>query len=231
MQVMRVLLGPSGCAWDRAQSASSLAPYLLEETYEVLDAIDQGDPRSLCEELGDLLFQVVFQTELAAQEGRFVMRDVIGGIHDKLVRRHPHVFADVDAKDVDAAIRSWEQAKAEERRGRDPLEGVPKQLPALLRAVRVEEKLRAVADARWTLTPAQRAARIPESLATFMPEASASADESAEAIEARAGELLLDTALLVASRGIDPESALRKALERWSATAQNAAPGPQARSS
>src|SRR6516162_3549461 len=127
--VMRRLLAKDGCPWDREQSFETLRKYVLEEACEVIDAIDGGDRKALREELGDLLLQVVFQAELARREGSFAIDDVVAGIVDKLVHRHPHVFGHMTAKDADEVLRNWEKLKAAEKQGRGILGGVPRSLP------------------------------------------------------------------------------------------------------
>src|ERR1700752_5059247 len=150
--VMRRLLAPDGCPWDREQSYETLRKYVLEEACEVIDAIDSGDRKGLREELGDLLLQVVFQAELARREGSFAIDDVVSGIVDKLVYRHPHVFGHMSAKDADEVLRNWEKLKAKEKGDRGILAGVPRSMPALTRAQRIGEKVSRVgfdwADAR-----------------------------------------------------------------------------------
>ena len=142
--IMDRLRGPGGCPWDREQTLRSLRPYVLEETYEVLEAIDAGDSREHCEELGDLLLQIVFQAQLAKEEGRFDFADVAQAISNKLVSRHPHVFGDADVKDAEGVLRQWAALEREEKkakgRGESVLEGVPKEMPALARADRLTEK-------------------------------------------------------------------------------------------
>src|SRR5262249_54008751 len=126
------------------QTLETLKPYLIEEAYEVLEAMDAADPREHCEELGDLLFQIVFQSALAAQAGRFTMDDVARTIGEKLVRRHPHVFAGLEVAGTDEVLVNWEKIKAAERADKGRVEGaltgVPAALPALLRALRITEK-------------------------------------------------------------------------------------------
>src|SRR5215469_9718243 len=139
--VMRRLLSPDGCPWDREQSFETLRKYALEEACEVIDAIDSGDRKALREELGDLLLQVVFQAELARREGSFAIDDVVAGIVDKLVHRHPHVFGHLTAKDADEVLRNWEKLKAKEKGERGVLGGVPRSMPALTRAQRIGEKV------------------------------------------------------------------------------------------
>lgn len=138
LEIMRRLRGPDGCPWDREQTVESLKPYAVEEVYEVIDAIDRGDLADHCEELGDLLLQVVFQAQLRAEEGAFDFEQVAKAISDKLVRRHPHVFGDVTVADAGEVLVNWNAIKAGEKAGKVPsdslLDKVPKHLPALLKA-------------------------------------------------------------------------------------------------
>jgi MazG family protein len=139
---MTTLRGPNGCPWDRKQTLPSLKPFIIEEAYEVVDAIDHDDRRALAEEVGDLLLEAVFVAELTREEGSFDIYDSITAIHEKLVRRHPHVFGDVEAKDAEQVLVNWEKLKNEERKAEDKslLAGVPQALPALLKASRLTEK-------------------------------------------------------------------------------------------
>jgi len=139
-RIIATLRGPRGCPWDRVQTHQSLAPYLLEETHETLEALDAGDSKKLCEELGDLLFEVFIQAQLAEEAGEFTMRDVIRGINDKLIRRHPHVFADAVAHTPEDVIEQWDELKAEERPGESALAGIPPSLPALARAQAIQRR-------------------------------------------------------------------------------------------
>lgn len=138
--IMARLRGPDGCPWDQAQSLETLRPYLVEETYEVIEAIEEGSSAEHGEELGDLLLQVVFQSELRREAGEFDAADVAHGIADKLVRRHPHVFGDEEAEAPAQALLHWEQMKAKEKANRSAIDGVPRALPALLRAQRITSK-------------------------------------------------------------------------------------------
>ena len=144
VEVMDRLRAEDGCPWDREQTHASLKPFLLEEAYEVLEAIDLQDDEELCSELGDLLLQVVFHAQIAREEDRFCAADVCRAIVDKLVRRHPHVFGDGRADSSDQVLANWEEIKREERSSRgEPasiLDGVPRHLPALLRAQRLQAK-------------------------------------------------------------------------------------------
>src|SRR6201997_3602200 len=115
--VMARLRAPNGCPWDREQTHTTLRTYLIEEAYEVLDALESGDDEKFAEEMGDLLLQVVFHSQIAAEQGRFTVSDVIREVHEKMVRRHPHVFGEKRAKDAAEVLRNWEQIKAQERQG------------------------------------------------------------------------------------------------------------------
>ncbi len=140
--LMTRLRSPEGCPWDRKQTLPDLKPYVIEEAYEVVDAIDRDDRASLLEEIGDLLLQAVFITELTREEGTFDVYDSITAIHDKLVRRHPHVFGDVVAHDAEQVLVNWEKLKRDERQAENKsvLSGVPQSMPALLKASRLTEK-------------------------------------------------------------------------------------------
>jgi MazG family protein len=142
VELMTTLRGPQGCPWDRKQSLATLKPFVIEESYEVVDAIDRDDRAGLAEELGDFLLQAVFIAEIMREEGSFDIYDSITAIHDKLVRRHPHVFGDAQADDAEQVLVNWEKLKNEERKAENKsvLAGVPQTLPALLRASRLTEK-------------------------------------------------------------------------------------------
>jgi tetrapyrrole methylase family protein/MazG family protein len=142
VQLMTTLRGPNGCPWDRKQTLASLKPFIIEESYEVVDAIDRDDRLDLCEELGDFLLQAVFIAEITREEGSFDIDDSVTAIYEKLVRRHPHVFGDVEARDAEQVLVNWEKLKNEERKAENKsvLAGVPQTLPALLKAARLTEK-------------------------------------------------------------------------------------------
>ena len=142
VKLMTTLRAPGGCPWDRKQTLESLKPFVIEEAYEVVDAIDRDNRAALLEEVGDFLLEAVFITEITREEGSFDIYDSITAIHDKLVRRHPHVFGDVEAKDAEQVLVNWEKLKSEERKkeNKGVLSGVPASLPALLKAARLTEK-------------------------------------------------------------------------------------------
>jgi tetrapyrrole methylase family protein/MazG family protein len=143
VRIMHRLRAPGGCPWDGEQTHDSIKPYLIEEAYEVVEAIDARDDRELCTELGDLLLQILFHSEMAAEDTRFDIRDVIRAISEKMVRRHPHVFADTQVSGADDVVRNWSRIKSAERQSAadsSALAGVPRAMPALLRAQRLGEK-------------------------------------------------------------------------------------------
>jgi len=144
LDIVARLRAPDGCPWDREQTHESLKPYLVEETYEVLEAIDHEDYPSLCGELGDLLLHVVFHAQLATEQGRFSFPDVVEGVVEKMVRRHPHVFGDSKVDSVDEVWRHWEKIKGDEKKAKQEegsvLENVPKSLPSLYRADKLQRR-------------------------------------------------------------------------------------------
>jgi MazG family protein len=212
--IMERLRGPQGCPWDREQTLRTLRPYVLEETYEVLEAIDAGDVRAHCEELGDLLLQIVFQAQLMREEGRFEFADVADAISNKLVSRHPHVFGDAEVKDSEGVLRQWAALKREEKKARggglSVLEGVPREMPALARADRLTEKASRVGF-DWPDAGGARA-KVAEELAE-LDEAIAAGD--APAVEHEVGDVLFALANLSRKLGIPPEEALRGTVARF----------------
>ncbi len=142
VDIVAKLRASDGCPWDREQTHASLRENLLEECYEVLEALDEGDPGKLCHELGDLLMQIVFHTQLATEAGEFELGDVVNSINTKLIHRHPHVFGSIKVKDVDEVLLNWEVLKQEEREaGTSMLGGVPKQMPALAYSQEVQRRV------------------------------------------------------------------------------------------
>jgi MazG family protein len=211
VELMQTLLGPNGCPWDREQTLESLRQYVIEEAYEVADAIDGGEPEMLREELGDLLLQVVFQAALTEQQGWFNIDGVIDAISEKLVRRHPWVFGDEQVEDASGAINSWEAIKAKEKKEGGALSGVPVALPGLLRAVRIGEKASAVGY-DWPDAGGPRA-KIDEELRE-LDEAARQGDMAA--VEHELGDLLFALATYGRKQGLDPEAAIRASLNRFS---------------
>jgi tetrapyrrole methylase family protein/MazG family protein len=210
-EVVHRLRAPGGCPWDREQTHESLRPYLLEETYELLEAIDSGDDAKMMEELGDLLLQVAMHAEIAAEEGRFDAAKVSEAVAAKMVKRHPHVFGDVSVANADEVLRNWEHQKMHESRkaGNDEsvVDRVPVSLPALA----------------WTLGLQKRAARVGFDFASPAAAAESVAEEARELAEApdrdrafdEMGDLLFAMVSLARSMKINPEDALRVAGQRF----------------
>lgn len=215
VEIMDQLRDPGGCPWDREQDWESLRGYLLEECHEALEALDTGDREGLCEELGDLLLQIVFLSRLAQEEGAFTARDVVRGIVEKMIRRHPHVFGGEQVADSDEVLRNWERIKEQEKaeRGehrRGVLDGLPPGLPALVRAQRLGEKAARVGF-DWA-EPGQVLAKIREELQEL--QTAVDADDRRAARE-EVGDLLFATAMLARKLNHDPEAALASANRKF----------------
>jgi MazG family protein len=226
VDIMRVLREPGGCPWDREQTHASLRPFVLEETYEVLEAIDSGSPADLREELGDFLFEAVFLARLSEEAGEFSIGDAIDAICAKLVRRHPHVFArGADEQEMSSAqvLEKWETLKAKERtaggqpsaKPKTTLSGVPKTLPSLLRAYELSARAAAVGF-DWA-GPGDVLEKIEEEVAEVRQEVESGATADLSRAEEEMGDLLFAMANLSRKLGIEPESALRKATEKFTA--------------
>jgi tetrapyrrole methylase family protein/MazG family protein len=204
---MTRLRSEQGCPWDKKQTHETLRPYLIEEAYEVLDAIEQGQDAAFCEELGDLLLQVVFHAQIASETGRFTIDDVSSAIVDKLIRRHPHVFGDVKADTPEQVLVNWEKIKKEEKGGkrRSVLDGLPGHLPALLYAYRIQEKVAKVHfdwdDAREVIKKVRE---------EFSELESAFSDMNQETLEEELGDLLFSIVNLSRHLRVTPEDALRR---------------------
>jgi MazG family protein len=218
VDIMARLRGPQGCPWDREQTLESLRAFLLEETHEVLDAIDRADHDALRGEIGDLIFEGVFLAQVCADEGRFTVADSLRAITAKLVRRHPHIF-DPDGRPLDTpreVHQQWEQIKAKEQADagerRSVLRGLPRSLPSLLRAYEIGTRVAAVG---FDWAKAEHVVdKIEEEVAELRQ---AVASEGAARREEEMGDLLFAIANLARKLGIDPESALRKANEKFTA--------------
>src|SRR5579864_9573495 len=214
----------NGCPWDREQTHQTLRTYLVEETYEVLDALESGDDAKFANEMGDLLLQIVFHSQIAAEEGRFTVSDVIREVHEKMVRRHPHVFGEKRAKDAAEVLRNWEQIKAQERRAEQAkngagaanhekslLDGVPRTLPATLEGLQLTKKAARVGF-DW-----EDAAGIFEKMREECAELRHAVEkkESAE-VEEEIGDLFFAAVNLARFLKVDPEIALKNANAKFS---------------
>jgi tetrapyrrole methylase family protein/MazG family protein len=221
-EVIARLRAPDGCPWDREQTHLSLRPFLLEESYEVLDALDARDPAKLREELGDLLLQIVLHAQIATETGDFTLADVIDAINDKIVRRHPHVFGDVRADTADEVRSNWAAIKAEEQTGRgetaDPFAGIPSALPALARAQAVQGKAaRAGSDAPQGTSESRNTTSGgfntgDRAAAGSLPPADP--EQQAEMI----GKTLWQAVALAEAWNVDAETALREETARYLST-------------
>lgn len=228
LSVVDALREPDGCPWDRKQTVTTMARYVLEEGYELVEAIEQGDDAATCEELGDCLMVLAMIGRIASEEGRFDLERAAEGVADKLVRRHPHVFGELEAGDAEEALERWEAVKSAEReaKGEDAsaLAGLPRGLPALARASRTCEK--AIGSGfRWD-TARGALAKVEEELEELRGAlAEVDLDQAKprpegavrERVEAELGDLLMATGFLARYLGLDPEAALREALRRFEA--------------
>ena len=216
--IMARLRAPDGCPWDREQTHTTLRKYFIEETYEVLEAIDADDPELLCEELGDALLQVVFHAQLASEEGVFTIDDVCAGIVEKLVRRHPHVFGTVDVADSAEVLRNWEHIKRAEKTEKEAdwrpslLDGIPKGLPALMAAMEVSKRVVKVGF-EWEQF-ADVLAKLDEETAELKAELAAREPDRTK-IASELGDLLFTIVQVARWQKIDPEDALREMLRRF----------------
>ena len=212
----------SGCPWDREQTLESLKPCVLEETYELLDAMGRpGDTANYIEELGDVLLQVVFQCVMAEHEGRFTFDDVANAVADKLVHRHPHVFGDVKAGDTAAVLKNWERIKQrehEKEKRHSALDGIPAALPALIKAQRTQEKAARVGfDWKDADGPADKVREeLEETLAAAKERKSAKPADSAR-VKEELGDLIFAVCNLARHLGVDAESAAASATDKFAA--------------
>jgi MazG family protein len=196
LDVTEKLLGPTGCEWDQKQTFLTLQPYVLEEAHEVVEAVDADDDGKIVEELGDLLYTIVFYGKLGEKNGRFSMKEILERVKEKLIRRHPHVFGETKVEGVDDIVKNWEKIKAEEKKEakrESALDGIPPTLPALPRAQKILK-------------------RIQRSHPSLLSE------EKETATEEEIGDQLVKLILRAEHNHIDAESALRRALSRLEAT-------------
>lgn len=206
-EIIAILRGPEGCPWDREQTHQSIRKHLIEETYEVLETIDEDDPEAMCEEMGDLLMQVMLHSQIAEDEGDFTIDDVILGLNDKLIRRHPHVFGDRDADTSDQVVKNWEQIKTEEKKKkgvnveeRSLLEGIPKGLPGLMTSYELSKKAAKVGF-DWDQVK-EVYAKIEEELEEVKQA------KHEQEVKEELGDLLFAVANLARFLKVDPEEAL-----------------------
>jgi len=207
---------PDGCPWDRKQSHDSIARNMVEEAYEAVDAIEAQDPAHLCEELGDVLMQVLLHAQIDADAGGFTIDDVCHGLNEKLVRRHPHVFGDLAATDADEVLQIWDQVKVEEHRAQAQatpqvthlLDAVPRALPALMQCQKVSRKA-AARGFEWETTE-DVWAKVDEERAEFVAE-----ERGSDAAEMEFGDFLFAAVNVARKEGIDAERALRRSTDKF----------------
>lgn len=211
LTIMDTLRGGKGCPWDKEQTRESLKPYIIEEAYELIEAIEENDPENIKEELGDLLFQIVFQCRIAKERKEFDMTDVIGKIGEKMIGRHPHVFGDADFKSKEEVVVHWEEQKKREGKNRESiLEGVPAAMPSLLRARRLQKRA-AQAGFDW------------EKIGDVLKKVDEEMDElkdalksgKQEAIEDELGDMFFMLVNLARFMNVNPEDAHRKTISKF----------------
>ncbi|MBI5639427.1 MAG: nucleoside triphosphate pyrophosphohydrolase [Nitrospirae bacterium] len=211
IKIMAALRGEKGCPWDKEQTRESLKPFIVEESYEVLEAIDEKNPEAIKEELGDLLFQVVFQCQIAKELGDFGMPEVIEQIAKKMIARHPHVFGDADYKTTEEVLVHWEAQKKREGKQRDSiLDGVPRTLPSLLRAHRIQDRASRVGF-DWEKVE-DVLYKLDEELTEFRD---ALRNRKQKEIEDELGDLFFVLVNISRFVGINPEDALRKTISKF----------------
>jgi MazG family protein len=216
VRIMERLRAENGCPWDREQTHQTLKPFLIEEAYEVVEAIDEGDPKQIMEELGDLLFQVVFHAQLAAERREFTIGQVLAATAEKMVRRHPHVFGDTTASTAGEVLEQWEELKRKERNvvaaaPVSALDGVPRELPGLLRAQRLQDKAARVGFDWPDISGVT--AKIEEELGELREAMRSAAPEE---IEEELGDVLFSLVNLARFLNLSAEEALRKSIARFS---------------
>lgn len=217
VEIMKRLRAPDGCPWDAEQTLESLRRYILEESHELVESIEDGEARDICEECGDVLLQVVFVAAIAAENGDFDIDDVTDGICRKLIKRHPHVFGDVSVRDALEVGRNWEMIKAGERKDRDAdssaMAGIPRGLPALLRSLRIQERA-AKKGFDWRHGDVESVrAKVLEELGELKAEVEGI---DASATKEELGDLLFAVVNMARHLDIDPESALQEANAKFS---------------
>lgn len=211
LDIMSALRSENGCPWDKEQTRESLKPFLIEETYEVLEAIDENDPEKIKEELGDLLFQIVFHCQIAKELNEFDMNDVLKGITEKMINRHPHVFGKEKLKTSEEVLRQWEERKKVEGKFKESiLDGIPKEMPALIRAQRLQARAAKVGFDWKSVEDVLE--KLDEELREFK---SALKEKDQKEIEDELGDLFFVLVNISRFVGVNPEDALRKTISKF----------------
>ncbi|WP_298029999.1 nucleoside triphosphate pyrophosphohydrolase [uncultured Dysosmobacter sp.] len=218
LEIMRVLREPGGCPWDAEQTHESIRRNFLEETYEVLDALDRDDPHAMCEELGDVLMQIVFHAQIEAERGRFTMADVVDGVAQKMVYRHPHVFGGtMQADNSEQVLANWEVLKRQEKGQRstaDAIESVPHTLPALWRAEKIASKT-AKAGFDWD-SAISALGKLEEEVRELRKALESGREADApHGVREEVGDALFITGKIAQMSGVDPEDALHRACDKF----------------
>ncbi|HAR62405.1 MAG TPA: nucleoside triphosphate pyrophosphohydrolase [Candidatus Margulisbacteria bacterium] len=213
-EIVRRLRGDNGCPWDREQTHKSLKPYLLEETYEVMEAIDKAEPLLLCEELGDVLLHIVMHSAMAQEEKSFALEDVVRGISEKMIRRHPHVFGEIKVKSVNEVWENWDRIKKGEKLKENKgsiLDSVPQALPALMRAEKLQRRAARIGFDWDSIAGAWN--KVHEEIDEV--EQIISTTNEKEALTEELGDLLFSVVNVTRKLDIDAEEALRRAIEKF----------------
>lgn len=211
IEIMASLRGDKGCPWDKEQTHQSLKPFLIEETYEVIEAIDEDNPEKIKEELGDLLFQIIFHSRLAEEKGEFSIHDVIKRISEKMIARHPHVFGEERYETSEEVLRQWDERKREEGKIRESiLEGIPKELPSLLRAQKVQARAAKVGFDWEKVEDVLK--KLDEEIGEFRD---ALNRQDQKAIEDELGDIFFVLVNISRFVGVNPEDALRKTISKF----------------
>ncbi len=213
VDLMARLRGPDGCPWDRKQTTESLKPFLIEECYEVVDALEEGNPDKIREELGDLLFQIIFHARIAEEKGSFSIQDVIATNIEKMIRRHPHVFGEEKLTTDKEVLANWEEIKKKEKgyeERKSILEGVPRSMPSLIRAHRLQERAARVGF-DWKHLQ-ETLPKLDEEISEFKESLKT---ENAEKIEEELGDIFFMLVNISRFLEVDPEEALRKTISKF----------------
>ncbi len=212
MKIVADLRGPEGCPWDKEQDHKTLAPYTIEESYELVEALEQADDKKIKEELGDVLFQVALHAQLARERNAFKIEDVLSTLNEKMVRRHPHVFSDVKVSGTEEVWQNWEQIKRAENKSKGAKKNIdiPEVIPALQRAYKIGVKTQKVGF-DWS-NPSEVLVKVKEELAEVEVELK---DKTSTTLEEEIGDLLFSVAQLARHCGFEPEQSLRAANRKF----------------
>lgn len=213
IKVVDTLMGDEGCPWDKIQTRESLKPYLIEETYETLEALDENNPDKIKDELGDMLYQILFHSKISSHNGEFNINDVINNLSEKMIRRHPHVFSKGDLKTPEQVVKQWDEIKKEEKvqsHQKSALEGIPKYLPSLLRAQKIQKKA-AKEGFDWDQID-DVFKKLDEEIAEFKE---AVLQEKNACTQGELGDILFTLVNIAKFKNVDAEEALRSTINKF----------------